>query len=122
MERFSLKSYRIILEAAIEAGFSFVPFTENVLESGQIFLRHDVDFSLEMALDLARINAAMGISGTFFVLLRSQVYNLLSEESLDCIDQILILGQNLGFHATFPKMVQPEATIYDLARRLHEDF
>ena len=99
---YSLDEYRSILAAAKAAGAVFLPFSTR--HSGQhegqkrIYLRHDVDFSLDMALRLAEVNAAEGVLATFFVLLRSPVYNLLSADTLPYLRRIRALGQRLGLH------------------------
>jgi hypothetical protein len=63
-----------------------------------LYLRHDVDFSLEFAVELARLNAEAGVRATFFVLLRSHAYNLASRRSRELVAELLSLGQRLGFH------------------------
>jgi hypothetical protein len=101
---YSLDSYRLIIERAQAAGYAFLSFALDERQEGKrIYLRHDVDYSLEMALELARVNAALGVSATFCVLLRSQIYNLLSSWSLELVEQIHGLGQHLGLHATTSK-------------------
>jgi hypothetical protein len=50
----------------------------------------------------AQINASMGVQGTFCVLLRSQVYNLLGHLALDRARQIHALGQRLALHYDLP--------------------
>lgn len=99
---YSLHAYRTILDRAVESGRSFVPFdAEGPLPPRRVHLRHDVDFSMEMAVELARVNAAAGVAGTFFVLLRGGPYNLLSRRALDAAREIDALGQRLGLHAVY---------------------
>src|SRR5690348_8315965 len=71
---YSLDAYRALIHFAQNKGYRISPFELNPLPQ-TIILRHDVDYSLRIALNLARVNAALGIRGTFFVLLRSQIYN-----------------------------------------------
>jgi hypothetical protein len=63
-----------------------------------LLLRHDIDYSLDMALRLARVNAELGVAGTFFVLLRGHAYNPLSKASMQRLNEIVSLGQHLGLH------------------------
>ncbi|HYO91236.1 MAG TPA: hypothetical protein VEQ40_06350 [Pyrinomonadaceae bacterium] len=115
---YSLDSYRLIIERAQAAGYAFLPFTLDERPVGKrIYLRHDVDYSLEMALELARINAALGVSATFCVLLRSQIYNLLSSWSLELVGQIHALGQQIGLHAT-----TAESEVDEIEKELRADF
>ena len=89
------------MRLALSSGYRMAPFSLPPSRTERrIYLRHDVDYSLEMALRLAEVNAELGIRGTFCVLLRSQIYNLLSDRSLSALEQIAALGQNLGLHAS----------------------
>jgi hypothetical protein len=89
------------MRLALSSGYRMAPFSLPPSKTERrIYLRHDVDYSLEMALRLAEVNAELGIRGTFCVLLRSQIYNLLSDRSLSALEQIAALGQNLGLHAS----------------------
>jgi hypothetical protein len=118
---YSLRSYRSIIEQALAAGYTFAPFTlEETAVNGRIYLRHDVDYSLEMALELARVNADLGVQGTFCVLLRSQVYNLLSPWSQSLVNQIHDLGQHIALHAALPAM--PPGTGHEIETTLRSDF
>ena len=101
------------------AGFQFASFGEGPRASGRsLYLRHDVDFSLAAAVELAETNAALGVRGTFFVLLRSEIYNLLSPWSVNRIRELERLGQEVALHYLEP----PGAQSDDLAGRVREDF
>lgn len=65
-----------------------------------VYLRHDIDYSLTWALDFARINESLGVVGTFFLLPRSPINNLLSYPSLAIVKEIIQLGQHIGLHYT----------------------
>lgn len=100
---YSLNSYRRLIEQGLAGGYTFAPFDlARSAGAKRLYLRHDVDYSLEIALDLARVNAEFEVQGTFFVLLRSQIYNLLSPRSLELAQQISDLGQYIGLHASLP--------------------
>lgn len=120
---YSLAAYRDILAATQARGSRFASFTE-VADGGSgsrlIYLRHDVDFSLQMAVELAEVNAALGVSGTFFLLLRSQVYNLLSYDALPYLHRLTELGQRIGFHMALPGGVPDSAAM--LAGLVRSDF
>ena len=120
MMNYSLKSYRLIIERALASGRTFVPFTlESKPAPDQIYLRHDVDYSLEMALELAQVNADLGIRGTFCVLLRSQIYNVLSQWSQRLVQKIYELGQRIALHAT---LIDQAASADQTEAELRADF
>lgn len=89
------------MRLALSSGYHIAPFSLPPSKTERrIYLRHDVDYSLEMALRLAEVNAELGVQGTFCVLLRSQIYNLLSDRSLSVLEKMATLGQNLGLHGS----------------------
>ncbi|MDQ3666114.1 MAG: hypothetical protein M3410_05845 [Acidobacteriota bacterium] len=59
-----------------------------------------------MALTLARVNAELGVAGTFCALVQSQVYNLLSPCSQKILREIHGLGQYIGLHIAIPVATQ----------------
>jgi hypothetical protein len=99
---FSLDSYRALLTAGLDAGYVTAGFTDPPTPGRTLLLRHDVDYSLDMALQLARVNAELGAGGTFFILLRGHAYNPLSSTSMVRLHDIVGLGQRLALHAAGP--------------------
>ena len=63
-----------------------------------VILRHDIDFSLEDALRIAKIEYDLGIKSTFFILLHSELYNPLGYVSSKLISSILKLGHKIALH------------------------
>jgi len=78
--------------------YSFVAFGETPDASRScILLRHDVDFSLELALSMARLEAEQGVRSTFFILPHGH-YNPLGAPGLGILREIIGLGHWLGLH------------------------
>ena len=76
-----------------------------------IILRHDVDFSLDYALEMAKNEANHGIMSTYFVLLHSFFYNPFDEKNTSNIKRITKLGHEIGLHydsSFFPKSSKKE--------------
>src|SRR5689334_22330102 len=116
---YSMAAYRRLITAAKEAGFRFASFVDELSARDRcLYLRHDVDFSLTAAVELAETNAALGARGTFFVLLRSEIYNVLSPWSVERMRDLERLGQEVALHYLEP----PGARSDDLAVRVREDF
>ena len=63
-----------------------------------MIIRHDVDFSLEDALRIAKIENSLGINSTFFILLHSELYNPLGYISSKFVSEILKLGHKIALH------------------------
>ena len=63
-----------------------------------LIIRHDVDFSIDRALELARLEKEHGITSTYFILLHSQYYNALSKTNIKKINQFFEFGHEIGLH------------------------
>lgn len=93
---FTEANYRSLLLRS-GASYSFRPFGTQE-PCPHVLLRHDLDTSLQRAHALARIEADLGISATYFLFPRSLYYNLLHPESKALVQQILALGHHAGLH------------------------
>lgn len=102
MPEFSAEGYRELLAAFKEEGYCFYRFEE--IGSGLtedhpfVILRHDIDISLRPALEIARIEYEQGIQATYFVLLRSPFYNILSRSNTEIMLQIHQYGHQIATH------------------------
>jgi hypothetical protein len=100
--RFDLDHYRELLDAAAEGGYRFASFDREP-QAGDIFLRHDVDLSLEAAVSLAELEQERGARATFFLMTESVFYNLDSELGRDTVGRLRELGHAVGLHAVHPR-------------------
>jgi hypothetical protein len=98
---FDLAHYRELLEAAQSGGYRFVPFDHDP-QPGDLFLRHDVDLSLDAALEPARLEAELGVRATYFLMTRSVFYNLGSDAGEQALAELRALGHAVGHHAVYP--------------------
>ena len=60
--------------------------------------RHDVDFSLDCARQMAEFEAEHGVRSTYFILPRSPEYDAFDERAREAIAAILDSGHRLGTH------------------------
>jgi hypothetical protein len=96
-----LDAYAELLHAARDGGYAF-RFFDNEPESGDLFLRHDVDLSLEAALAMARLEAERDFHATYFLMTRSVFYNLASAEGERALAELRSLGHAVGHHPVHP--------------------
>ena len=59
--------------------FSKIKFSNEPIEK-KVLLRHDIDLSLEKALEMAEIEAELGVPAVYFLFLRSPFYNIFSKK------------------------------------------
>jgi hypothetical protein len=100
---FDLDHYRELLEAARAGGYRFARFGEGP-ESGDLFLRHDVDLSLAAAVEMAELEANLGVSTTYLLMTESVFYNLSSPDGVAALARLRELGHAVGLHAVYPNV------------------
>jgi hypothetical protein len=94
---FTYAHYRESLQRARDAGYRFAAF-DDVPADGRPFvlLRHDVDFSPDFAVPMARLESEMGVRATVFVCPHAH-YNPLGAAYAP-LREIVGLGHHLGLH------------------------
>jgi hypothetical protein len=104
---FDLDHYRELLDAASAGGYRWASF-DHKPEAGDIFLRHDVDLSLEAALTMARLEHEHGVHATYFLMTESVFYNLDSELGRKTLHELREHGHAVGLHAVHPHAAQDD--------------
>ena len=75
------------------ADYSSIPWGERF-----VLWRHDVDFSLNRSLALAKVESELGLKATYFLNPHSLFYNLAESNQHEIIKEILKLGHDIGLH------------------------
>lgn len=96
---FTLKNYKNILKLAISKGYGFSLF-DTLFEYPQrsIILRHDLEFSVPIALEMAKIEHQLGVKSTYFIQLHCDFYNALELKTFHTIKEIESLGHEIALH------------------------
>jgi hypothetical protein len=99
-EDFTYATYRQLLNLFLRTHrnltCSDLPVSEPT--SPYFVLRHDIDYSPEAALRMAEFEASFGIRATYFLLLSTPYYNLLSKENCTLPKRLVELGHDVGLH------------------------
>jgi hypothetical protein len=98
MIEFTHQGYLALLGFIKDLHYEIVCFRDLPQDGSYVILRHDVDFSPEKALEMARLDHQFGARSTFFFLLTSPYYNILSKSGVECVEQITKLGHECGLH------------------------
>jgi len=104
---FDLDHYRELLEAAEAGGYRWARF-DSEPQAGDLFLRHDVDLSLEAALTMARVEHERNAHATYFLMTESVFYNLDSALGRDAIAELRDLGHAVALHAVYPRAARDD--------------
>lgn len=98
MTDFTHKGYLGFLKLIRDLDRRIVSFRDIPTESDYVILRHDIDFSLRYAVEMAHLDRNAGATSTFFILLTAPYYNPLSEDGVRAIREIAELGHECGLH------------------------
>jgi len=93
---FLISNYKTLLLLASKK-YSF-RFFDDEFANRSILLRHDLEFSVPIALKMAQIEADHGIKATYFVQLHSEFYNTLEKANIKAIQEVEKLGHQIGLH------------------------
>src|SRR5262245_6342071 len=96
---FEKADYAHILRAALAHNYTIGPCCRALSAAKPaMFLRHDVDFSLDFALEMAQIESEMSICSTYFVMPTNDYYNVYSKRGRDVLRSLVSLGHEVGLH------------------------
>lgn len=99
--QFSVSSYEYLIQIAKKKKYKFLLFKEVLsqkLNSPTLLLRHDIDFSLNHAWKMAKLEHKLDIKSTYFILLYNDFYNPLTPSSKEIIKNIKDMGHEIGIH------------------------
>tara|TARA_R110000782_G_scaffold14094_2_gene42420 strand:- start:177 stop:899 length:723 start_codon:yes stop_codon:yes gene_type:complete len=97
--KFSFKEYGEII-SSIQKYLPILDYIE-VTEDTEKFcvIRHDVEFSIDRAHDLALYEHSLGIETSYMFQIRNNCYNTFSDKNLSKIESIVGMGHKIGLHA-----------------------
>ena len=97
---FSYGEYRFILQE-LSKRFEIIDYAE-IKKNTESFcvIRHDIEFSIERALVMARIEHEMDVRSSYFFQITNNTYNIFSSESIAIVSEIASLGHKIGLHFT----------------------
>ena len=98
---FDLAHYGELLDAARDGGYRFAFFNREP-QAGDLLLRHDVDMSLDAAVAMAELEAERAVAATYFLMTRSDFYNLDSRSGVAALAKLRDLGHRVGLHGVYP--------------------
>lgn len=112
---FSYAEYRNII-TLVKHNLPIMDFSEvNDDVDSFCVLRHDIEFSIDRALEMARIeHEDLNVHSTYTVQLRNNTYNALSQKNIEAIQEIESMGHYIGLHQNPPQMDDEELIYYIL--------
>ncbi len=95
---FTLDAYIKMVGAILCRGYQAVSYVEAHPHKKHLILRHDVDFDLDAAVAMAKCESQHGLKATYFILLRTEFYNVASAHASTAISELASLGHDIGLH------------------------
>lgn len=95
---FTLENYKKIILLAKES-YEFVSFYDlEIVEVKSIVWRHDVEFSIPIAVKMAEIEHSLGVKAIYFFQVHGDFYNLLETNTSNAVKYIKSLGHEIALH------------------------
>lgn len=117
--KFTYPAYRGLLSLLREQGYAFRNYHDYPDARRCVILRHDIDTRLSQAVRLAELEAEEGVCSTWFVLLRTDFYNVASKDSLEKLHRIQSLGHEIGLHfdeASYVPALGPDEVVQSIVK------
>lgn len=95
---FTLAGYRATVGGLVERGYAVRSFHDVDPASRHLVLRHDVDQSIAIARQMADAEAEEGWRSTWFVLVRTEMYNPFSRSNAGHLREMISQGHEIGLH------------------------
>lgn len=101
--------------------FSKIKFSQDANLKNKVIIRHDIDLSLEKAVEMAEIEHELGISTVYFLFMRSPFYNLFSHKGEKLVRRLIELQHYIGLHFDYSgfSTLSPSTVTYNILEEIH---
>ncbi|MEM4780738.1 MAG: hypothetical protein QXG03_04145 [Halalkalicoccus sp.] len=117
---FTFDWYERFLSELLESGYTPADYADD-LSAGEMIVRHDIDFSPRKALEMGRIEAALGVEATYFVLLTCPLYNVFYKPVRTALRELQSMGHTVGVHFSTHEYWNGEAPAAAVAERVDRE-
>lgn len=94
---FSFEDYRKIL-SIIKSSGRYAGYKEALGKDKFIIMRHDVEYSVERAYALSKVEERMDFTSAFFFQWTNNSYNILSKKNMEMVKDMHERGHTIGLH------------------------
>lgn len=107
---FTRDGYRRLLGRFLDSGYRPATFADVRPDCRDLIVRHDVDLSLEAAVNIAELEHEIGIRATYFVMVSGSYYNIYSSDGRRLLTRLRELEHHIGLHFD-PAVYPPDQSI-----------
>lgn len=106
---FTLRAYQALVASILARGYELRSFHDVAPGARHLVLRHDVDQSLHSARAMADAETSQGWRSTWFVLVRTEMYNVFSRAAVCDLRAMIAAGHEVGLHLDTSYYADPAA-------------
>ena len=114
---FSFNDYKEIIRI-IKSTDRYMDYHKALTSDKFILMRHDVEYSVERAYELAKVESSMDFTSTFFFQWTNNSYNILSRKNKDLIKDMHERGHTIGLHFALNGMTDMEQIRKQIAKEM----
>lgn len=114
---FSYEDYKKIIRI-IKSTERYMDYHKALTSDKFILMRHDVEYSVERAYELAKVESSMDFASTFFFQWTNNSYNILSRKNKDLIKDMHERGHTIGLHFALNGMTDMEQIRKQIAKEM----
>lgn len=114
---FSFSDYKEIIRI-IKSTDRYMGYHTALTSDQFILMRHDVEYSVERAYELAKVESSMDFTSTFFFQWTNNSYNILSRKNKDLIKDMHERGHTIGLHFALNGMTDIEQIKKQIAKEM----
>jgi len=114
---FSYDDYKEIIRI-IKSTNRYMDYHKALTSDKFILMRHDVEYSVERAYELAKVESSMDFTSTFFFQWTNNSYNILSRKNKDLIKDMHERGHTIGLHFALNGMTDMEQIRKQIAKEM----
>lgn len=114
---FSFDDYKEIIRI-IKSTDRYMDYHKALTSDKFILMRHDVEYSVERAYELAKVESSMDFTSTFFFQWTNNSYNILSRKNKDLIKDMHERGHTIGLHFALNGMTDMEQIRKQIAKEM----
>lgn len=115
---FSYEDYRKILEIIKGTGLQ-ANYKEAVNRDRFVIMRHDVEYSVERAYNLSKVEDSMDFTSTYFFQWTNNSYNILSRKNMDMVKDMHERGHIIGLHYALNGMTDMELVRKQIVKEIN---
>ena len=115
---FSYADYKEIISISKESGRA-CNFRQAQEKDKFIIMRHDVEFSVDRAFALSKLELSMDFTSTYFFQWTNNSYNILSKKNMDMIKYMHERGHVIGLHFALNGLTDMELVRKKILQEIH---